>query len=78
MLSTPSKRGYSLEVDEEGNVTEHISGNYTRIVDGSVEERTSGAILQNSQGPCILFSQEYAVIAAPQVHFNPEEPVKES
>ena len=73
VISTPSKRGYSLEVDEEGNVVEHISGNYLRVVEGSVEERTFGLAVQETKGPHLLRSAEYTVIAAPAVHFNPEE-----
>ena len=73
LVSTPSERGYSLEVDEAGNVVEHISGNYLRVVEGTVEERILGASIQETVGPRILRSREYMVIAAPQVHFNPEE-----
>jgi hypothetical protein len=73
IISTPSKRGYSLQVDEEGNVIEHISGDYTRIVQGSVVEYTGGATIQETEGPRVLRSGEYTALSAPQVHFNPEE-----
>jgi hypothetical protein len=73
VVSTPHERGYSLEVDEEGNVIEHISGNYLRIVEGSVEEKTFGATLADTDGPRVLRSSEYTVIAAPAIHLNPEE-----
>src|ERR1700751_1441514 len=73
IISTPSKRGYSLQVDEEGNVIEHISGDYTRIVEGSVVEYTGGATIAETEGPRVLQSGEYTVLCAPEVHLNPEE-----
>jgi len=72
VISTPSERGYSLEVDEAGNVVEHISGNYLRIVEGSIEEKTFGAFIQDTEGPHVLTSHAHTVISGPQVHLNPE------
>ena len=73
VVSTPGERGYSLEVDEKGNVVEHISGNYLRIVEGSIEEKTFGAVIQDTEGPHVLTSHAHTVISAPEVHLNPEE-----
>jgi len=73
VISTPSERGYSFEVDEAGNVIEHISGNYLRIVEGSVEEKTFGATIQDTDGPHVLTSHAHTVISGPEVHLNPEE-----
>lgn len=71
VISTPEKGSYSLEIDEEGNVVEHISGNYVRIVEGSVEERTFGATIVDSEGPVIVQSEKTTIISAPTVHLNP-------
>ena len=73
VVSTPGQRGYSLEVDEAGNVVEHISGNYLRIVEGSVEEKTFGAVIQDTEGPHVLTSHAHTVISGPELHLNPEE-----
>lgn len=73
VISTPSRRGYSLEVDEEGNVIEYISGNYTRVVEGSVMAYTGGATIEETEGPRVLQSGDYTALTAPAVHFNPEE-----
>jgi hypothetical protein len=73
IINTPSKRGYSLQVDEGGNVIEHVSGDYTRIVEGSVVEYTGGATIQETQGPRVLRSADYTAISAPQLQLNPEE-----
>jgi hypothetical protein len=72
-ISTPGHSRYSLEIDEAGNVIEYISGNYTRVVEGNVMEYTGGATIEETEGPRVLQSGEYTAVAAPQVHFNPEE-----
>ena len=70
---TPGHGRYSLEVDEEGNVVEYISGNYTRVVEGNIMQYTGGAVIDETEGPRILQSGEYTALNASEVHFNPEE-----
>jgi hypothetical protein len=72
-VDTPGLGRYSLEVDEEGNVVEYISGNYTRVVEGSVMAYTGGSQVDATEGPLIVQSAEYAAFNASEVHFNPAE-----
>jgi hypothetical protein len=72
-IHTPGHGRYALEIDEGGNVVEYISGNYTRVVEGSVMHYTGGATIEETEGPRVLQSGDYTALAAPQVHFNPEE-----
>jgi hypothetical protein len=72
-IFTPGHGRYALEVDADGNVVEYISGNYTRVVEGSVMQYTGGATVEETEGPRVLQSGDYTALAAPQVHFNPEE-----
>jgi hypothetical protein len=73
-VETPGASGYSLTVDEDGNVTELIQGNYVRIVMGSSTELTMGDTISDSGGPNIVRSDSgYVALTAPKVHFNPQE-----
>jgi hypothetical protein len=73
-VRTPGGKGYSLTVDEDGNVIEFIQGNYTRIVMGSVREMTMKESVSDSTGPHIIHStHSYVALTATKVHFNPSE-----
>jgi len=71
---TAGKNGYSLTVDDEGNVTELIQGNYVRIVMGSATEITMRNAISDASGPNIIRSDSgYVAVTGPKIHFNPEE-----
>jgi hypothetical protein len=73
-ISTPRKKGYSFNVDEDGNVQEYISGDYVQVVMGSSIRKTMESGVLDSEGPQIIRSGEnYAAITAPKIHLNPEE-----
>jgi hypothetical protein len=72
-ITTPLKKGYSISIDEEGNVTEYIQGNYTRVVGGNVIEKTVGGHVDDTGGASIVKSANYVALSAPKVHFNPKE-----
>jgi hypothetical protein len=79
-ITTPLKAGYSLTVDEQGNVVECISGNFIRIVGGDMIEKTLGGHIDFSNGPSLVKSDQYVALSAPKVHLNPKElegPLKE-
>ena len=72
-IVTPLQKGYSLSIDEQGNVTEHISGNYTRVVQGNTIEKTVGGHIDDTGGVSIVKSANYVAVSAPKVHLNPKE-----
>ena len=72
-IHTPNGKGYSLEIDVDGNVTEYISGNYVRVVLGNVIEKTLGIRIDETLGPSLVKSANYVALSAPEVHLNPEE-----
>lgn len=73
-VSTSKQKGYSFTVDDNGNVTESISGDYVRVVMGSVIEKTLGNSAIDAEGANIIRSGEsYIALVAPKVHFNPKE-----
>jgi hypothetical protein len=73
-VSTASGNGYSLSVDDDGNVTEFIYGNYVRVVMGSTTELTLGSAISDSTGPQIIRSNSgYVALTATKIHLNPSE-----
>lgn len=72
-LTTPSQKGFTRTVAEDGTVTDIIQGNYQRIVMGNVVEQTIGSFSHEIGDVAILKAKDYLALAGKSVHFNPPE-----